>query len=123
MFSATFVPVLPALGILANAYLLSQLTHHILPACSSTLLVLFSMGMAGAIIAEGSLSFLGLGAQPPQRSWGSLIRDGFPFLRSASWLTFIPGICMALAVLGFNLLGDAIRDLMDPQRMGLKEIG
>ena len=97
------------------------LLRHILPACSSTLLVLFSMGMAGAIIAEGSLSFLGLGAQPPQPSWGTLIRDGFPFLRSAAWLTLIPGICMALAVLGFNLLGDATRDLMDPRRMGQKE--
>ncbi len=95
------------------------LLRHILPGCSSTLLVLFSMGMASAIIAEGSLSFLGLGAQPPQPSWGTLIRDGFPFLRSAAWLTFIPGICMALAVLGFNLLGDALRDLMDPRRMGL----
>jgi ABC-type dipeptide/oligopeptide/nickel transport system permease subunit len=91
------------------------LLRHILPACNSTLMVLFSMGMATAIIAEGSLSFLGLGAQPPQPSWGTLIRDGFGYLRSAPWLTLIPGACMALAVLGFNLLGDALRDLLDPQ--------
>ena len=91
---------------------------HVLPACSSTLWVLFSVGMAGAIIAEGSLSFLGLGAQPPQPSWGTLIRDGFGYLRTAPWLTLIPGLCMALAVLGFNLLGDALRDLMDPAAAG-----
>ena len=94
------------------------LLRHLLPACGSTLLVLFSMGMAGAIIAEGSLSFLGLGAQPPQPSWGTLIRDGFGYLRSAPWLTLIPGLCMALAVLGFNLLGDGLRDLLDPNRSG-----
>jgi len=91
------------------------LLRHVLPACGSTIMVLFSMGMATAIIAEGSLSFLGLGAQPPQPSWGTLIRDGFEYLRSAPWLTLIPGACMALAVLGFNLLGDALRDLLDPQ--------
>ncbi|MCP4545890.1 MAG: ABC transporter permease [bacterium] len=91
--------------------------RHILPACAPTLIVLFSMGMASAIIAEGSLSFLGLGVQPPQPSWGSLIRDGFDFLRSASWLALIPGVCMALAVLGFNLLGDALRDLLDPRKI------
>jgi ABC-type dipeptide/oligopeptide/nickel transport system permease subunit len=94
------------------------LFFHILPGCASTLLVLFSMGMASAIIAEGSLSFLGLGAQPPQPSWGTLIRDGFEYLRSAPWLTLIPGACMAAAVLGFNLLGDALRDLLDPQHAG-----
>jgi ABC-type dipeptide/oligopeptide/nickel transport system permease subunit len=88
---------------------------HILPGCRSTLLVLFSMGMAGAIIAEGSLSFLGLGAQRPEPSWGVIIQDGFDFLRSAPWLTLIPGAAMALAVLGFNLLGDGLRDLLDPR--------
>lgn len=94
------------------------LLRHLLPACSSTLWVLFSVGMAGAIVAEGSLSFLGLGAQPPQPSWGTLIRDGFGYLRTAPWLTLIPGLCMALAVLGFNLLGDALRDLQDPSTAG-----
>ncbi len=97
--------------------------RHILPGCGSTLLVLFSMGMASAIIAEGSLSFLGLGAQPPQASWGTLIRDGFGYLRSAPWLTLIPGLCMALAVLGFNLLGDGIRDLLDPNQAQGKTTG
>jgi peptide/nickel transport system permease protein len=93
--------------------------RHVLPECSSTLLVLFSMGMATAIIAEGSLSFLGLGAQPPQASWGTLIRDGFEYLRSAPWLTLIPGLCMAGVVLGFNLLGDGIRDLLDPRTVAI----
>ncbi len=88
---------------------------HILPGCTGTFLVLFSMGLATAIIAEGSLSFLGLGAQPPTASWGTLIRDGFGYLRTAPWLTLVPGAVMALAVLGFNLLGDALRDWADPR--------
>jgi ABC-type dipeptide/oligopeptide/nickel transport system permease subunit len=88
---------------------------HILPGCTGTFLVLFSMGLATAIIAEGSLSFLGLGAQPPTASWGTLIRDGFGYLRTAPWLTLVPGIVMASAVLGFNLLGDALRDAADPR--------
>lgn len=105
-----FVEAARALGCSRRRILL----RHLLPNLSGTLWVLFSMGMASAIIAEGSLSFLGLGAQPPQPSWGTLIRDGFGYLRSAPWLTLIPGLCMALAVLGFNLLGDALRDLLDP---------
>ena len=88
---------------------------HVLPGCTGTFLVLFSMGLATAIIAEGSLSFLGLGAQPPTASWGTLIRDGFGYLRTAPWLTLVPGLVMAMAVLGFNLLGDALRDLADPR--------
>jgi len=88
---------------------------HLLPGCVGSMLVLFSMGLAGAIIAEGSLSFLGLGAQPPTASWGTLIRDGFGYLRTAPWLTLVPGIVMASAVLGFNLLGDALRDASDPR--------
>jgi ABC-type dipeptide/oligopeptide/nickel transport system permease subunit len=114
-----FVEAARALGCSRRRIIL----RHILPGCGSTLLVLFSMGMASAIIAEGSLSFLGLGAQPPQPSWGTLIRDGFGYLRSAPWLTLIPGLCMALAVLGFNLLGDGIRDLLDPNQAQGKPTG
>ncbi len=114
-----FVEAARALGCSRRRIIL----RHILPGCGSTLLVLFSMGMASAIIAEGSLSFLGLGAQPPQPSWGTLIRDGFGYLRSAPWLTLIPGLCMALAVLGFNLLGDGIRDLLDPNQAQGKTTG
>ena len=94
---------------------------HILPGCAGTFLVLFSMGLATAIIAEGSLSFLGLGAQPPTASWGTLIRDGFGYLRTAPWLTLVPGVVMALAVLGFNLLGDALRDASDPRGLPGRE--
>ncbi len=114
-----FVEAARALGCSRRRIIL----RHILPGCGSTLLVLFSMGMASAIIAEGSLSFLGLGAQPPQPSWGTLIRDGFGYLRSAPWLTLVPGLCMALAVLGFNLLGDGLRDLLDPNRTHGKMTG
>ncbi|MDP7021167.1 MAG: ABC transporter permease [Candidatus Krumholzibacteria bacterium] len=94
---------------------------HILPSCMAPLMVLFSMGMATAIIAEGSLSFLGLGAQAPQVSWGTLVRDGYEYIRTAPWLTFLPGMAMALAVLGFNLLGDALRDLLDPRGLPHRE--
>jgi peptide/nickel transport system permease protein len=88
---------------------------HILPNALSPLIVLATMGMAGAILVEASLSFLGLGAQPPQPSWGAMLSAGRTFIYQAPWLTFIPGGAIMLAVLGFNLLGDALRDLLDPR--------
>lgn len=88
---------------------------HILPNALSPLIVLATMGMAGAILVEASLSFLGLGAQPPQPSWGGMLSAGRTFIHRAPWLTFIPGGAIMLTVLGFNLLGDALRDLLDPR--------
>lgn len=88
---------------------------HILPNALSPLIVLATMGMAGAILVEASLSFLGLGAQPPQPSWGAMLSAGRTFIYQAPWLTFIPGGAIMLTVLGFNLLGDALRDLLDPR--------
>jgi ABC-type dipeptide/oligopeptide/nickel transport system permease subunit len=91
------------------------LMRHLLPNCSSQLVVVFSMGLGMGIMAESSMSFLGLGAQPPSPSWGSMISSGLDYLRVAPWLSLSPGIGITLAVLGFNLLGDALRDVLDPK--------
>ena len=77
------------------------------------LLVQATFGMAGAIVAEGSLSFLGVGAPPPLPSWGAMIDEGRPFLLVAPHLVLFPGVALALAVLALQLLGDGLRDLLD----------
>ncbi len=90
------------------------LWRHILPNCLAPILVTYTLGIAGAIMAEASLSFLGLGAQPPTPSWGAMINNGKDFIRTAPWISLSPGIAIALTVLGFNLLGDGLRDALDP---------
>ncbi|MEJ2720592.1 MAG: ABC transporter permease subunit [bacterium] len=79
------------------------------------MIIVFSMGLGMGIMAESSMSFLGLGAQPPLPSWGSMISAGLDYLRVAPWLSLAPGIGITLAVLGFNLIGDAFRDVLDPK--------
>ena len=69
------------------------------------------------IMAESSLSFLGLGIQPPVPSWGKMVSSGIPFLRTAPWLTFFPGLFLTLTVCSLNLIGDGLRDLFDPRRI------
>ncbi len=91
------------------------IARHVFPNVLTPILVIFSMGLGASIMAESSLSFLGLGAQPPRPSWGSMISGGLDYLRVAPWLSLAPGIVVTLAVLGFNLLGDALRDLYDPK--------
>jgi peptide/nickel transport system permease protein len=76
--------------------------------------------MAGAIIAEASLSFLGLGVQPPTPSWGTMLNGGRAHLLDAPHLTVFPGAAIALLVLGFNFLGDGLRDVLDPKRLTAK---
>lgn len=88
--------------------------RHIIPNCLAPVIVAFTMGIASAIMAEASLSFLGLGAQPPTPSWGSMVNLGKDYLRSAPWLTLFPGLAIGLTVLGFNLFGDGLRDALDP---------
>ncbi len=90
------------------------LLKHILPNSLAPIIVTFTLGIAGAIMAEASLSFLGLGAQPPTPSWGAMINSSKDFLRIAPWASLAPGTAIAMAVLGFNLLGDSVRDLLDP---------
>jgi ABC-type dipeptide/oligopeptide/nickel transport system permease subunit len=94
------------------------MARHLLPNVLTPILVIFSMGLGASIMAESSLSFLGLGAQPPQPSWGSMISSGLDYLRVAPWLSLAPGLVVTTTVLGFNLLGDALRDLYDPRLGG-----
>lgn len=108
---AEFVSAARALGI-GEARIL---VRHIVPNCLNPLLVSFTMGVATTILAEASLSFLGLGAQPPTPSWGAMVSAGKEFLRSAPWMALFPGLFLAAAVLSLNLLGDALRDALDPR--------
>ena len=91
------------------------IVRHVLPNVLTPVIVIFSMGLGASIMAESSLSFLGLGAQPPTASWGSMISGGIDYLRVAPWLSLAPGIVVTVTVLGFNLLGDALRDVSDPR--------
>jgi len=86
---------------------------HLLPLMLAPILVETSYGIASAVIAEASLSFLGLGVQPPQASWGSMIREGVRYLLVAPHLVLIPGVALSFVVLAANLLGDGLRDRMD----------
>ena len=87
--------------------------RHLLPLAAPMLLVQATFGMAGAIVAEGSLSFLGVGAPPPLPSWGAMIDEGRPFLLVAPHLVLFPGLALAVAVLALQLLGDGLRDVLD----------
>jgi len=88
---------------------------HILPNMISDVVVLGSMWMATAIRTEASLSFIGMGVPPPTATWGSMIRDGFENILDAWWLTVFPSVAILLTVLALNLLGDALRDAIDPK--------
>jgi len=92
------------------------LRRHVLPAAIQPLLVQATLGMAGAILSEAALSFLGLGVQPPTPSWGTMINGGRVHLLDAPHLTIFPGLFLAIVVLGFNVLGDGLRDAIDPKR-------
>lgn len=89
--------------------------RHIIPSTLPAVVVQATLGMAGAILAEATLSFLGLGVQPPTPSWGSMLDAGRTHLFDAPHLTIFPGVAIALLVLGFNFLGDGLRDRIDPR--------
>ncbi len=89
--------------------------RHVLPTAFPAVVVQATLGMAGAIIAEASLSFLGLGVQPPTPSWGTMLDAGRSHLFDAPHLTIFPGMAIAILVLGFNFLGDGLRDHVDPK--------
>jgi ABC-type dipeptide/oligopeptide/nickel transport system permease subunit len=106
-----YVQAARALGVGHGAILF----RHILPNALGPVIVTATIGVGSNMIAEAGLSFLGLGAQSPTISWGTMLADGQTFLTSAPWVAFFPGAALLLAVLGINLLGDALRDLLDPR--------
>ncbi|TMR93921.1 ABC transporter permease [Nonomuraea basaltis] len=96
----------------SDAYLIFR---YVLPNCASPLIVQATVAIPAAIIGESTLSFLGLGVQPPTASWGVMLTTAQQYLGDAPWLAIWPGLMIALATLGFNLLGDGLRDVLDPR--------
>lgn len=88
---------------------------YMLPNAMAPLFVTFTLGVAGAILIESSLSFLGIGVQPPTASWGNILIDGKATMEFAWWLSVFPGLAILITVLGYNLLGEGLRDLLDPR--------
>ena len=91
------------------------IARHVLPNVLAPILVQVTLALSTAILAEGTLSFLGLGTQPPDPSWGTMLSTGRKFMETAPWVAVYPGIAIMLAVLGFNLAGDGLRDILDPE--------
>jgi ABC-type dipeptide/oligopeptide/nickel transport system permease subunit len=91
------------------------LTWHVLPNTLGPIVVLASLRLAFAVLAEASLSFLGLGAQPPIPTWGSMLNFGRSYLEQQPWVSFFPGMAIFLTVLGFSVIGDGLRDTLDPR--------
>ena len=94
------------------------LQRHVLPNAATPIIVQASLSVGFAILAEASLSFLGLGVQPPEPSWGSMINAGRGYLQQAPWIVFGPGAALFVTVLGLNFVGDAVRDALDPRLRG-----
>ena len=109
-----FVQAARALGATTSRIL----TRHIIPTTLPAVTVQATLGMGGAILAEAALSFLGLGVQPPTPSWGTMLNYGRGHLLDAPHLTIFPGLAIAILVLGFNFLGDGLRDTLDPASRG-----
>nr|MDA8211775.1 ABC transporter permease [Clostridia bacterium] len=89
--------------------------RHVLPNSMAPLIVQTTLSIGTAILDAAALSFLGLGAQPPTPEWGAMLSDGRSYLQKAPWVMFFPGMAIMLVVLGFNLLGDGLRDALDPR--------
>lgn len=94
------------------------LFRHILPHLVPTLIVWGTLGISTTVLLEATLSFLGIGVQPPMPSWGNIIFENQTYFQSAPWLVFIPGAAILLLALAFNLVGDALRDILDPTQQG-----
>ena len=96
------------------------MARHILPNCIAPLTVLATSMFGYVLLAESSLSFLGLGVPPPAPTWGNMLAGARPYLGQAMWLGIFPGLCISLTLLGINLLGDAVRDRLDPRMRGVR---
>ncbi len=93
---------------------------HLLPNSLTPIIVSTVLGIASAVLVESGLSFLGLGVQPPQASWGNILTDGKEYIQFAWWLSLFPGLAILLTVLGYNLLGEGLRDALDPRTVKLE---
>ena len=118
-----------ALSVMENPYIESAramgtghlriILRHVVPNVMATVIIVATIGLGGVILAESSLSFLGLGVPPPQPSWGAMLAgSGRSYMQRAPWMAIFPGLAISLAVFGFNMLGDALRDLLDPRLRG-----
>ena len=105
--------------VLGNSELYTMV-RHVLPNCTAPLTVLATSMFGWTILAESALSFLGLGVPPPAPTWGNMLASARPFMAQASHLSILPGLCIALTLLGINLLGDAVRDWLDPRMKGVQ---
>jgi peptide/nickel transport system permease protein len=102
-------------AVLQGASHASILFRQIVPLCLPSVVIRLTLDMAGIIITAAGLGFLGLGAQPPTPEWGTMLADALQFVQSAWWVVTFPGIAILLTVLGFNLVGDGLRDALDPR--------
>ena len=109
------VIIMSAAARLAGTRPFRIMVMHILPNALTPVLVSATLGIAGAILVESSLSFLGLGVQPPDPSWGNMLMEGKDVLEIAPWLSLYPGLAILITVLGYNLLGESLRDTLDPR--------
>ncbi|MDD9912433.1 MAG: ABC transporter permease [Alphaproteobacteria bacterium] len=100
---------------LAGTTDINIMLRHLLPNALAPVLVTATLGIAGAVLVESGLSFLGIGVQPPTPSWGNILLEGKANIEIAWWLSLFPGLAILLAVLGFNLLGEGLRDALDPR--------
>lgn len=105
-------------GTLCGASKVRNTITHIFPNCLSANIVLMTMNLGSAILNEAALSFLGMGINPPTASWGSMVNDGYKFMNSSPVIAIAPGIFIMLVVLCFNMIGDALRDALDPKLRG-----
>jgi peptide/nickel transport system permease protein len=95
---------------------LETIVHHILPNVLPPVVVLATSLFGWAMLSESALSFLGVGVPPPAPTWGNMLSESRPYMDVASWLSIVPGLCIAGTLLGVNLLGDALRDWLDPRK-------
>jgi peptide/nickel transport system permease protein len=95
------------------------MVRHIFPNCFPPLIVMMSMMLGSAILAEAGLSFLGIGISPPGAAWGAMVNDGYRYILSIPLLSFAPGVCIMLIVFAFNMVGDGLRDALDPMLKGV----
>ncbi len=94
------------------------LLKHLLPNAFPSLIVLYTINLGNAIMTESSLSYLGVGISPPTATWGNMVSDAYAYLLQAPWLAIIPGICIIILIISFNVVGDGLRDALDPRLRG-----